>query len=149
LKLPDIPAAMRFDNRAADRQAQANSCLLCRKKWFEDVVDQFWRETAAAIAHTDQNLASFGCLCPDGKVSRGRRTQRGARATETKTFEALPVIVYSFFGVRYVAANRFPPLQVIALFSMRLPALVALIRIFMSENNNVAGSPNVNSKSAP
>src|SRR6202034_4061729 len=66
-------AAMRFDNRAADRQAQADSCLLCRKKSLEDMVDQFWRESAAAIADTDQNLASFGCLCRDGKLSRPSR----------------------------------------------------------------------------
>ena len=51
---------MRFDNRAADRQAQADSCLLCRKKCFEDVVDRFWRETAAAIAKVrNLTLESF------------------------------------------------------------------------------------------
>jgi len=47
----------------------------------------------------------------------------------TKTFEALPVTVYTFFAVRYVVTNRFPALQVIALFSMGMPALVALLRV--------------------
>jgi uncharacterized membrane protein len=58
-----------------------------------------------------------------------RRIERRTIITGTKTFEALPVIVYSFFAVRYVVTNRFPALQVIALFSMGTPALVALLRV--------------------
>jgi putative membrane protein len=58
-----------------------------------------------------------------------RRIDRRTIVTGTKTFEALPVIVYSFFAVRYVVTNRFPALQVIALFSMGMPALVALLRV--------------------
>ena len=48
-------------------------------------------------------------------------------------FEALPVIVYAFFAVRYVAANRIHALQVVALFSMGLPALLALMRVGLHE----------------
>jgi hypothetical protein len=48
-----------------------------------------------------------------------------------KTFAALPVIVYASFTARYVAANHFPELQVVAAFSMGVPALVALIQIFL------------------
>jgi len=58
-----------------------------------------------------------------------RCIDRRTIVTGTKTFEALPVIVYSFFAVRYVVTNRFPALQVIALFSMGMPALVALLRV--------------------
>ena len=58
-----------------------------------------------------------------------RRTDRRTIVPGTKTFEALPVTVYTFFAVRYVVTNRFPALQVIALFSMGMPALVALLRV--------------------
>jgi putative membrane protein len=47
----------------------------------------------------------------------------------TRTFEALPVIVYAFFAVRYVAVNRIHALQVVAVFSMGLPAFLALMRV--------------------
>jgi putative membrane protein len=56
----------------------------------------------------------------------------------TKTFKMLPVIVYSFFAIRYVMTNRFPELQIIALFSMGMPALVALIQIFLHQNSTCA-----------
>ncbi|HEY0307337.1 MAG TPA: carotenoid biosynthesis protein [Acidobacteriaceae bacterium] len=54
--------------------------------------------------------------------------------TATRTFAALPVIVYAFFTVRYVATNSFPQLQVVALFSMGLPAFVSLIQICMNRS---------------
>jgi uncharacterized membrane protein len=53
------------------------------------------------------------------------------RTAATRGFEALPVVVYSFFALRYVTTNRIPALQVVALFSMGLPALLALIRVFL------------------
>ena len=53
----------------------------------------------------------------------------GKSAGLTRIFEALPVIVYAFFAVRYIAASGLPALRVIAVFSMGLPALLALIRI--------------------
>ena len=59
------------------------------------------------------------------------RTIRKGRHVErmTRTFEALPVIVYAFFAVRYVAANHIPALQLVALFSMGTPALLAGLRV--------------------
>jgi len=51
----------------------------------------------------------------------------------TRTFEALPVFVYAFFAARYIAANEIRALQVIAVFSMGLPALLALIRVGLGE----------------
>jgi putative membrane protein len=50
----------------------------------------------------------------------------------TRTFAALPVIVYAFFTLRYIATNHYPALQVVAVFSMGLPALVALIQIYLN-----------------
>jgi putative membrane protein len=52
------------------------------------------------------------------------------KAYETKIFAALPLFVYAFFAVRYITSNTVPALQVIALFSMGTPALLALIRAF-------------------
>jgi uncharacterized membrane protein len=59
----------------------------------------------------------------------------GHRIRATRLFEALPVIVYSFLAVRYLASNSFPALQVVALFSMGLPALLAWIRIGMDKRS--------------
>jgi uncharacterized membrane protein len=52
------------------------------------------------------------------------------KAYETKIFASLPLFVYAFFAVRYMTSNTVPALQVIALFSMGTPALLALIRAF-------------------
>jgi uncharacterized membrane protein len=51
------------------------------------------------------------------------------RAAATKPFEALPVIVYAFFALRYVLSNRIEALQLVALFSMGMPALLALFQL--------------------
>ncbi len=51
------------------------------------------------------------------------------RAATAKPFEALPVIVYAFFALRYVLSNRIEALQLVALFSMGMPALLALIQL--------------------
>lgn len=53
------------------------------------------------------------------------------RTAATRGFEALPVVVYSFFALRYATTNKIPALQVVALFSMGMPALLALIRVFL------------------
>jgi putative membrane protein len=46
-----------------------------------------------------------------------------------RIFEALPVVVYAFFALRYVMANPLPALQLVALFSMGTPAFLALIQL--------------------
>ncbi|WP_263355893.1 carotenoid biosynthesis protein [Acidicapsa ligni] len=51
----------------------------------------------------------------------------------TRLFEALPVMVYGFFAVRYVAENQIPALQLVALFSMGVPALVAGVRVWLGD----------------
>jgi uncharacterized membrane protein len=55
-------------------------------------------------------------------------------------FGAMPVIVYAFFAVRYVAENRIAALQLIALFSMGVPSLVAVIRLCLHRNAGAEGS---------
>jgi uncharacterized membrane protein len=60
-----------------------------------------------------------------------QRVRQGRRLVSvTRRFEALPVIVYAFFAVRYVAASHVPALQVVALFSMGTPGFGALVRVF-------------------
>jgi uncharacterized membrane protein len=57
----------------------------------------------------------------------------GSQSTAaTRNFAALPVIVYAFFAARYVAANPIAALQLIALFSMGVPAFVALLQLYLS-----------------
>ena len=53
----------------------------------------------------------------------------------TKFFESLPVIVYAFFALRYVAENRIPALQLVAMFSMGVPALIAVIQLSLARSN--------------
>jgi putative membrane protein len=60
-----------------------------------------------------------------GWVWRSVRTEQGV----TRGFEALPVILYAFFGARYMLWDRITALQVIAVFAMGTPALVALVRV--------------------
>jgi putative membrane protein len=60
----------------------------------------------------------------------GRRVLPAAGAS--RWFEALPVIVYAFFAVRYVTPNRIPALQLIALFSMGVPGMLALMQIWLN-----------------
>jgi deoxyribodipyrimidine photo-lyase len=51
----------------------------------------------------------------------------------TTTFRSLPILVYALFALRYVASNRIPALQVVAVFSMGMPALVALIQVYLNQ----------------
>ena len=59
---------------------------------------------------------------------------RGARhtAVSTRAFAALPVMVYAFFALRYVMANRIPALELIALFSMGVPGLLAVMQVWLN-----------------
>jgi uncharacterized membrane protein len=43
-----------------------------------------------------------------------------------RTFASLPILVYSFFALRYVLSNHIAALQLVALFSMGVPSLLAL-----------------------
>ena len=52
------------------------------------------------------------------------------KVRETRLFAALPIFVYALFAVRYITSNTAPALQLIALFSMGTPALLALILAF-------------------
>jgi uncharacterized membrane protein len=71
-------------------------------------------------------LTTFLVYFVTGLLLRGS----GGKANETRIFASLPLFAYSFFAIRYMTSNTVPALQVIALFSMGTPALLALIRTF-------------------
>jgi len=48
----------------------------------------------------------------------------------SKSFAALPVIVYAFYGLSYTMPRPIPALQVVALFAMGMPALLALLQVW-------------------
>ncbi len=67
-----------------------------------------------------------------GLLRRGMK-----RKTATKgIFFAMPAVVYAFFALRYVTANRFAALTVVAVFAMGLPAILALLRISMARRES-------------
>jgi uncharacterized membrane protein len=53
-------------------------------------------------------------------------------------FATLPVLVYAFFALRYVEDNRFPALQLVAVFSMGTPALLALLQLTLKPTTPLA-----------
>ncbi len=53
------------------------------------------------------------------------------RYAEERWFPALPVLVYALFAARYVANNYYAALQMVAIFAMGLPALLAVARVMM------------------
>jgi uncharacterized membrane protein len=58
---------------------------------------------------------------------------------EERWFPLLPVFVYALFAVRYVAHNHYVALQMVAIFSMGLPALLAVTRVLLISHSYVAG----------
>ena len=53
----------------------------------------------------------------------------------------LPVMVYVLYAVRYIVADHVPALQLVALFAMGMPALLALASIYLTRQSNTAVSP--------
>jgi putative membrane protein len=58
----------------------------------------------------------------------------------SRGFESLPVVVYAFFALRYVLANRIAALQLVALFAMGLPSILALIQMSVRRNEAPAAA---------
>ena len=86
-------------------------------------------------------LTTFLVYCGAGLIWRIVESQ----ATQAKLgdpaygvssgFAALPTIVYTFFGIRYVTAGGIAALHVVALFAMVLPGFLALIQTWMVAKN--------------
>ena len=62
------------------------------------------------------------------------------RAIADRGFSVLPIIVYALYAVRYIAADRVPALQLVALFAMGMSALLALTSIYLTRQINTAGT---------
>jgi putative membrane protein len=82
-------------------------------------------------------LTTFLVYCGAGLIWRNirppvRHTGLGDAVHATSAFAALPIVVYAVHGIRYVTAGRIQALHVVALFSMVLPGLVALVQAFMA-----------------
>jgi uncharacterized membrane protein len=60
--------------------------------------------------------------------------QRGQKLPTT-TFGGLPVILYAFYALRYVMANHIPALRAVAVFSMGVPGLLALLQMWMERES--------------
>jgi uncharacterized membrane protein len=63
-----------------------------------------------------------------------RRTEQ--RVSVTVKVLALPIIVYTFYAIRYITADRFPALQLVALFTMGPLGLLAMMQVFMSRETS-------------
>jgi hypothetical protein len=63
------------------------------------------------------------------------------RAIVYRGFSVLPIMVYASYAVRYIAADRVPALQLVALFAMAMPALLALASIYLTRQSNITVSP--------
>jgi putative membrane protein len=59
------------------------------------------------------------------------RTERDGTVTGN-LFAALPIMVYTFYGLSYMTPRPMPALQIVALFAMVMPGLLALMRSFLS-----------------
>jgi len=57
------------------------------------------------------------------------------RHNATRGFAALPLLVYAAYALHYLAPNPIPELQLIALFAMVAPALLALMQCFLPRND--------------
>lgn len=75
-------------------------------------------------------LTTFIVYCGAGLLWRKRRSRAGGAMA---VFAALPIIVYALQAVSYMVPSRVAALQVVAVFAMGLPALVALIRVMVTE----------------
>jgi uncharacterized membrane protein len=85
-------------------------------------------------------LTTFLVYCGAGLIWRGTESRRnGSRVAArrvTAGFAALPVVVYAVHGIRYVTAGSIAALHVVALFAMVLPAMVALMQVWMTREES-------------
>ncbi len=90
-----------------------------------------WEQHGAYFGVPIQNYA--GWLLTTFLVYLGwGLVSRRARGGEIQAgFAALPIWVYGFYGLSYTAPRSIPALQIVALFAMVAPALLAFLRIWL------------------
>jgi uncharacterized membrane protein len=71
-------------------------------------------------------LTTFLVFLGAGLLWRGKN-----KAAEViDTFAALPILIYALYALSYVAPRGIPALQVVALFAMGFPALLAIMQVW-------------------
>lgn len=78
-------------------------------------------------------LTTFLIYWTMSNLSNGKQQS----AISDRGFSILPIIVYASYTARYIAADRVPALQLVALFSMGMPALLALASIYLNRRPNI------------
>jgi uncharacterized membrane protein len=94
-------------------------------------------------------LTTFLVYVGAGLIWRGAKlitsTARMKSASQAvaipRAFAALPIVIYAEFALRYVTAGSIPALRVVALFAMGLPALLALIEVYLVHRPSASPSP--------
>ena len=82
-------------------------------------------------------LTTFLVYLGWGLISRGH-----IRARRFPTsFTTLPVLVYGFYALSYTTPRSIPALEVVALFAMVMPALLALLQIWLPRERPKLSSP--------
>ena len=74
-------------------------------------------------------LTTFLVYVGAGFLWRGR----GVGREVSRSFAALPVAIYAFEAINYMPPSRIAALQVVAVFAMGTPALVALLQVGMRQ----------------
>ena len=90
-----------------------------------------WEQGGAYFGVPIQNycgwlLTTFPIYLGYGLLWRGEERGPGV----TKGFAALPIVVYTFYAVAYTTPRPIPALQVVALFAMVMPGLLALMLVW-------------------
>lgn len=78
-------------------------------------------------------LTTFLVYCGWGLLAR-----RQASAEIQNGFPALPIWVYGFYALAYTTPRRIAALQIVALFAMVMPVLLAFLQISMPRRASVA-----------
>ena len=73
-------------------------------------------------------LTTFIVYLGAGFLWPGRRPAAGV----ARSFAALPVVVYAFYGFSYMMPRSIPALQIVAVFAMGMPGLLALLRLWLA-----------------
>jgi putative membrane protein len=71
-------------------------------------------------------LTTFLVFLGAGLLWRGK--DKAAEVIDS--FAALPILIYAFYALSYVTPREIPALQVVGLFAMGFPALLATIQVW-------------------
>jgi uncharacterized membrane protein len=85
-------------------------------------------------------LTTFPVYVGAGLLWRGRSVGRQGGGAVSRSFAALPVASYALDALSYMSPHRLAALQVVAVFAMGTPALVAVLRTWMSDETGATAA---------